>query len=93
MTPVGGTVGCVKCVLADRFEKQLVADVGPVDVDGVDGVGVEVASVEAEVARIKAGVASKLFTSVDAVDVVWALNSLQYVVVMLTAAEVDRLLQ
>lgn len=91
--PVGKPIGCTKCVLADRFQKELSTVVDAVNVDGVDTVAVEIASVENEVARIRAAVASAVHVGVDAVDVVWGTEGLQYVMVMLTAAEVNTLLR
>lgn len=89
--PVGQPVGCVKCVLAEQFRTEL-SDT--VDTSHDDGIVVdEIASIEAEVARIRASVAAAVNVPVDAVDIVWGATSLQYAMVMLTATDVDRLLR
>ena len=93
LTPEGEQVGCVKCVLAEQFRNELSTEVDTPDLNDVDSIAAEIASIEDSVARTKAALAAKLGTIPDSVDVVWAAGELKFVVVMLTANEVVTLLQ
>lgn len=90
--PVGKPIGCVRCVLAEQFQRELSTTVDNTEPELTDLIAIEVASTEAEVARIRAAVAAAVHVNVDAVDVVWGAEGLQYVMVMLTATEVHSLL-
>lgn len=93
-SPLGAMVGCVRCVLAERFVRPIgssVALLGGMDADGFDSLSSEVATEQASIALEAASVASALGVPVDAVDVVWGPQGLQYVMVMLTPRDVQRL--